>query len=465
MEAINNAFYIISDKIIELQSFFLSFANKVAYAVLLVAVLTAAVNYALTGTGLKENIIKIGKALVFFSIVIFAYPNIVGWITEITFSLAKDSTASGISSNLKLSQKEMEDLAIKKELDNEKWTYGTMAVLKYNSFFSGMLNNRTFTNAQGKSYSYSTVAPAYAIKSIILVAGECLRLGDNFSVRHLGQSIGNIIKGYLCAFFILIVGTFCILEYLIAFIEFLFVSSVGVILFPLSLWDGTKFIAEKYIGAMLGFFVKLLFCTICIFLMLYIFTSLSNNFTKEPFLGQIEQIATLAFSALLTFYISKSAPALAQGLLSGTPSLSGAGAIGMVASTVMAASRLSSLAGGSGSSSPQLPPSQSASAISGGSGASASSGGSGGVAIASQPPQVFSLPQDAPDYPAPSLPAYQPYMAIEDRPSELTRSLSYNSRPLIQGPGSGGAIAMLPPPNYSPGPNRRDPDVTYEVVG
>jgi len=425
MDAINNVLYNITDKIIELQVFFLAVANKIAYIMLFVAICTAAINYALTGTGLKENIIKIGKAFVFFTLVIFAYPSIVGWITDMTFTLAKESTTPGISSNLKISQKEMEELAEEKELDNEMWTYGTMALRKYDNFFRGMLSNRTFTNSQGKSYSYSTVAPAYAMKSMLNVAGECMRLGGNFDIFNAGVSISNIIKGYVCGFFLLIVGTFCVLEYLIAFVEFMFVSSVGVILFPLSLWDGTKFIAESFVKSMLGFFVKMLFCTICIFFMLYIFISLSKDYVKNPFTGNIEQMATLFFTTLLTFYICKSAPALAQGLLSGTPSLSGAGAIGMVASTVMAASRLSHLMGGhagQGTGGIQAPSAQTSSAISSGTG------------IAALPPPRFD-PQPAPSSSSAAtsaLPAQQPPLLVEARQSDLERSLAYTNRPNVE---------------------------------
>jgi len=460
MEAANIIFYSITDKMIELQAFFLNVANTIARIMLLFAVLTAAVNYALTGTGLKENIVKIGKAFVFFSIVIFFYPRIISWITDITFTLAKESVYTGrLSNEIQNTVNEMKDAAVNIRVNNNHWTESAFILTepKYNSGPTEILANRIINNhaitINGKSYTYSTVAPAYALESVFLIAKNIFKSADKFNYKRPFAIFGALI----CGFFTIVVGCFCVLEYLIAFIEFMFVSSVGVILFPLSLWDGTKFIAEKFIGAMLGFFVKLLFSAICIFFMLWAYLTISNDYTQAPFLGEVEQIVPLFFASLLIFYICKSAPALAQSLLSGTPSLSGAGAIGMVASTVMAASRLSHIGGGhSGSASPQLPPSQTAAAI---------SGGSGGIAIASQPPQFFAVPEEAPSYSAASLPAYQPYMAIESRPSELTRSLSYSSRPLIEGPRSGGAAAMLPPPNYPTSPSAgRDPDVAYEVI-
>ena len=66
METLNNAFFFVTDKIISLQAFFIGQALAIGQLVLLISILAAALNYALTGQGLKENIIKITKALIFF---------------------------------------------------------------------------------------------------------------------------------------------------------------------------------------------------------------------------------------------------------------------------------------------------------------------------------------------------------------------------------------------------------------
>jgi len=438
MEAANNVLYFITDKIVELQSFFINVSNTIARVVLLIAILTAAINYALTGTGLKENIVKIGKAFVFFSIVIYFYPAIISWITDMTFTLAKESTYIGrLYSEIQSTKNEMRETAEEKR-SNLNWTASAFILTepKYNSgprkMLDRIINNREIT-INGKKHVYSTVAPVVALETVLLVAEGIFFYSKNFDWR---RPFG-IFSGLICAFFVIIVGCFCVLEYLIAFIEFMFVSSVGVILFPLSLWDGTKFLAEKYIGAMLGFFIKLLFSNICIFFMLWVFITLANEYTQNSFVGQAEQIIPLFFSSLLILYLCKSAPSLAQGLLSGSPSLNGAGAIGMVASAVTAASRLSHMGGGGGQGMP-APSAQTTASISSGTGVAAVSGGT--AAIASQPP-----PQAVPSFAA--FPAGQPsqtYATIEDR-SDLTRSLAYNNRPLLSGPG--GATAAAPPPS------------------
>jgi len=89
--SVNNAYFFVADKIIALQSYFIGQAKGIGRIVFLIAILSAALNYALTGTGLKENLIKIFKATVFFMIVISVYPRIIGWITSYTYTLAEES--------------------------------------------------------------------------------------------------------------------------------------------------------------------------------------------------------------------------------------------------------------------------------------------------------------------------------------------------------------------------------------
>jgi type IV secretory pathway TrbL component len=95
--------------------------------------------------------------------------------------------------------------------------------------------------------------------------------------------------------------------------------------------------SEKFIGAILGFFIKLLFCNLAIFLLLYGFISIFYNIAENGFHGSPDQIVFIVFSCLLFFYICKSAPGIAQSLLTGSPSLSATGAISAVGGAIAAA--------------------------------------------------------------------------------------------------------------------------------
>jgi len=65
---------------------------------------------------------------------------------------------------------------------------------------------------------------------------------------------------------------------------------------------------------------------------------------SQKFSGSVDQIAFILFTCLLFFFICKSAPALAQSLLTGTPSLNAAGAIGAVSGAVGAVAATAGIA-------------------------------------------------------------------------------------------------------------------------
>lgn len=389
MVGLNNAFYFVTTKIIEIQGYFIGIAWGIGRVVLLIALLSMAFNYALTGQGLKENVIKLLKATLFFIIVMGAYPRIINWITVWTYNTAYNTVGgklvgeiNSLTNKARTRAAQLKSQALAKALDNAnalaaanpdataattvttvtvtggytyaRPTFGSVvlsdeqkaaaAAREYArsmnasapsaNFFGGIIgevkNERT-------GQTFRCIAPAAALQSMLMVAGECIRAANDAPPKK-GfidtPDFGMLIAGYLCAFFVMFAGCFAMLEYFIAFLEFMFISSVGVILFPCSLWEGSKFLTEKFISAIIGFTIKLLFCTLCIFLMLWGYLSLAVGFVSNPFTGLADQIIMIVFTCLLFFYICKSAPGLAQSLLTGSPSLSAAGAIGAVTSAV-----------------------------------------------------------------------------------------------------------------------------------
>jgi len=331
-DTVNNAFYFVVDKIFDLQGYFIDVAWVIGRYVFLIAVSLAALNYALTGTGLKENIIKILKATVFFFLVLLAYPKIVGAISSWTFSMAEKSIYPSVYSYFNGVVEKINKENVDYSIQGRSFTQYTITnVLK---------NDKThlFDNLIAKKSKYTTVAPAAVFKIIFFIAGECFQYADNKDKKFsIVPEFSRILKGLLCGFFIIATGVFALLEYLICFLEFMLVASVGVILFPFTIWEGSKFMAEKFIGALLGFFIKLLFCNIAIFLMIYGFVSLLYIMSDNGFNGNVDQIIFIVFVCLMFFYICKSAPGIAQSLLTGTPSLSATGAISAVGGAVAAA--------------------------------------------------------------------------------------------------------------------------------
>jgi type IV secretory pathway TrbL component len=369
---LNNSFYFVCDLIIRMQGYFTGLAGTIAGICLLIALATAAINHAVNGQGIKDSLIKIAKALVFYFVIMSVYPSLVGTLTKWAFAWSKESLWDGkVEEYFKTKTVYIAELA-----EASAGTGGIGNGADYNTFgttvmtdkkisndknpfdyFSNLLEERTSRTAgDGQSgglsrpqITYSVIAPAAAVELITLVAGECWRLTTATTPGPLGWQVPDlrqILIGLLSMIFIIFTGVLCVLEYVLAFLEFMFVSSVGIILFPLSLWDGTKFMAEKYISAMIGFFLKLLFCNICIFLMLFGFMTLAAGYVENPFTGAIDEILSLVFTGLLFFIVCKNAPGMAQALLTGSPSLNAAGAISAAAGAVGAAAAAGGIAGG-----------------------------------------------------------------------------------------------------------------------
>jgi len=356
---INNSFYFVVDKILGIQDFFINTAYSIARVILLIALLSAGLNYALTGSGLKENLIKILKATLFFFIVTAAYPTIIGWITNYAFSLASGSIGDSVeeyySKKLVTLNKDIvnftglvsaghsqlvENAGLYNFGVGAKGTYETIKSLKYSyltetpelkALFNKLKEKRE-VKIKNTTLAYTTFAPAVVVQLFFMTAEKSFYYADNANKKYkVLPEFSVVLKGLISGFFLIFTGIFALVEYLVCFLEFALVASVGIMLLPMSIWEGSKFLSEKFIGAIVGFFMKLLFCNIAIFLLLYGYVSMFNIIGLQEFLGSVDQIIFIVFTCLLFFIICKSAPGIAQSLLTGTPSLTAAGAIGAVA--------------------------------------------------------------------------------------------------------------------------------------
>jgi len=376
---INKAFYFVIDKITDMMTYFLDVSKGLFKIVLLIALLTAGLNYILNGTGLKENLIKILKATLFFLIVTAVYPRIIGSITNITFKLAEGSVYKSVKEHFNKVTDIVEKTFTSYTLAAENVQLGNTFSFQGKEYkYQNDKNSLSFTYTTGvkitndnehlfynltqehtnekTGLNYIVVAPANVMKIVFFIAGECIGFADQKKSEGFFANIpefSRILKGLICAGVLIFTGCFALLEYVVCFLEFMLVASVGIILLPMSIWEGSKFLAEGFIKAIFGFTVKLLFCNLAIFLLLYGFITLFYIISAKVdgnqemgFTGNVEQIVFIVFTSLLFFFICKSAPGVAQSLISGSPSLNGAGAIGAVAGAVGAAAAVGGIASG-----------------------------------------------------------------------------------------------------------------------
>jgi hypothetical protein len=199
---VDNAFYFVADKIIDLMDFFKGQAYTIGKLVLLIAILSAGLNYALTGQGLKENFVKILKATLFFLIVTAAYPRIIGFITSWTFSMAEQSVGNSVKQHFDSTTKEIVtqhtitvSTGTNTALD-EFWNtpvqhtapvYRTMTadiIRQINVDNRGLFSDLTVRRKSGE-ISYTAFAPAAVIRIVFFIANECIGYADGKTTVNL----------------------------------------------------------------------------------------------------------------------------------------------------------------------------------------------------------------------------------------------------------------------------------------
>ncbi|MEE9150171.1 MAG: P-type conjugative transfer protein TrbL [Candidatus Tectomicrobia bacterium] len=158
------------------------------------------------------------------------------------------------------------------------------------------------------------------------------------AMRNLGDIIVTGLAGLLIvlAFFIIAIQVF------ITLIEFYLFAVVALLLIPFGVNRHTSFIAERVIGAVISFGVKLMVLAFVASIGLPVLATL--NVPPDP---ELRQVLSLLLASLALAALTWHAPAIAAGLLAGTPSLAAGVATGAVAAGVFGAAAVSS-AGRSG---------------------------------------------------------------------------------------------------------------------
>lgn len=133
-----------------------------------------------------------------------------------------------------------------------------------------------------------------------------------------------VIQYTIAVFCILIAFAILALTCLLTYIEFFLVSVLGLILVPWGISSHTSFLAEKAIGAVIAQGVKLMVLSFII----AVYGGVLGQFTLQP-APPLMDTWLLAASAFVMAILAVHAPAVAGGLLSGSPSLTAGSAAGV----------------------------------------------------------------------------------------------------------------------------------------
>jgi type IV secretory pathway TrbL component len=317
-------FFSVLDKLAGLQSYFIGQAWFIAQIVLLLCIGFAAIKYAINGEGLKDSIAKMGMAFIIFTILMYGYPKIVKGISSIVYEWSNISTYenSGIKDMFRDRQNDVEFWIAK--IDETAPEHSEVIQVIYDK---GGRPQDLLINIFDDKHQF--ISPNAVIRVIMLVAEGILNKANKYSIFN---NFDKMLLMLLAAIAVILCGILGSLQYFICALEFTLITSVGVIMLPFMMWDGGKFITEKFIGAIVGFFIKMLFCTITMLITFYGYLALMTR----TFDGTINEVVYVVFISLFYMMLCQSGPQLAVTLLTGTPQMSlmeAAKAVGAYAAT------------------------------------------------------------------------------------------------------------------------------------
>ncbi len=129
---------------------------------------------------------------------------------------------------------------------------------------------------------------------------------------------------------ILVLHFIIAMQVFIAVIEFYIVASFGVIFIPWGVNQHTKFIAERYFGAILAAGTKLMVTWALLGVCFPIIRSL--KLTKDP---DFSEVVTVAFGVATIAFLIVRGPSIASGLMSGSANLGAGDAMSMGAAAML----------------------------------------------------------------------------------------------------------------------------------
>ena len=115
-----------------------------------------------------------------------------------------------------------------------------------------------------------------------------------------------------------------IVQYIVAIVEFLIVSSVGIVFVPMLYFDGTKQYGTKLVSLWVNYFFKFFFISLVIIFELNVALRTSIMLVNQPnsFGNVLGALGAVIFNFLFSIMLAHAPEKLANSLISGQPSLS-----------------------------------------------------------------------------------------------------------------------------------------------
>ena len=318
-------FFTLLEDFSSLQGYFMGQAVFIAKIILTLNLGFIAIKYIAKGEGLSEQLIKTFTSVIFFLIFINAYPVMIQGINKVIYAWSYGSTYGKIAAMIQKTTSDGEATEFCEKKANDPDAYSDIIKVLEEETGKGNVAKKYILDIfdKGSDKRPGMFIRPNAVMRLLMLTFEniwnkaliCLKVSV---VPPKGPDIGGFILLCISGLAVIIGGIFCSIQYFIGAIEFTLITSVGVLFLPFMLWDGTKFLTEKLVGAIIGQALKLLFVTLTFMLAINGFLALM----VRPFDNMIDQMIYTLFTIFLHWLLCQNGPALATALLTGTPQLS-----------------------------------------------------------------------------------------------------------------------------------------------
>lgn len=318
-------FFNLLEDFASLQTYFMAQALFIAKIVITLNIGFMAIKYAIKGEGFKEPVVKLLTSLILFLIIINSYPLMIRGLNRVIYDWSYGSTYGKVAEMIQKTTDsgETSEFWAKKEKDPD--AYSDIIKVLVEKTGNGNIAKKYVLDIfdRGSDNRPGMFIRPNAVMRLLMLTFEniwnkvltCLKPKGKIPFP---QDPGGAVILTLTGFALLLGGIFASMQYFICAIEFTLITSVGCILLPFMLWDGTKFLTEKLVGAIVGQALKLLFITLAFMLTINGFLALM----VREFDGHIDQAIYTLFTVFFYWMLCQHGPALATALLTGTPQLS-----------------------------------------------------------------------------------------------------------------------------------------------
>ena len=318
-------FFTLVEDFSSLQTYFLAQAMFIAKIVLTLNIGFMAIKYVAKGQGLSEQLIKVLSSLIIFLIVINSYPLMIQGINRIIYAWSYGSTYGKVAEMIQKTTSSGEATEFWEKKANDPDAYSDIIKTLETETGKGNVGKKYVLDIFDKGTAKRPgmfIRPNAVMRLLMLsfetIWNKALTCLEPRGALPFPRDTGGAVILILTAIAVVLCGILASLQYFICALEFTLITSVGCLLLPFMLWDGSKFLTEKLVGAIVGFSIKMLFVTIALMLTINGYLALM----VRPFDSFIDQAIYTVFVSLFYMMICQNGPALAVSLLTGSPQMS-----------------------------------------------------------------------------------------------------------------------------------------------